>query len=196
MVSGDDADEFVGDEIGQYESDGPSLAASDGDFGDWHAGPAGHLGGAPSPSPSSSPDDDKEPDDVKEEEPRVVIVPSRFAAPVLRRHRKPKFDWENNPFLPRIHAICVQHLVFFGSRVTHTESTIKCLSEPGLGPSALTDAGKSMLASNTTDFRQYLEETIPRTKTSQFFLIFWCNSGTFPLFAQRQQWCSCQAPAT
>ena len=140
------------------------------DGADFGMSVAGVWGDAPPPEEKLA--QEEEPPAPGEQAPRAVVVLGKFGAPVERRHRMPKFDWAANPLLPRIHAMCLQHLVFFGTRVTHTQASIQCMGDDGLGPSALSDLGKTMLASNTTDFRQYLEETVPCTKTSRFLIMF------------------------
>jgi len=145
-VVGHDGD---GDPFGVYESEAEEAKDPATESDSLPDPDAGHESDHPDASP-----------------PPQVVVHVPFVAPVERRHRLAKFDWLNNPFLPRIHSLCLQHVLLLGTRPTHTENTIKCLSEDGLGPSALSDEGAAMMTTNTTDFRGYLEETIPRTNTS------------------------------
>ena len=100
-----------------------------------------------------------------EEEGAPVVVPD-FAAPEQGRHRLAKFNWLANPLKVRIHSLAMQHYVFHGTRAKHTEATIKSLGAPGLGLSALSPLGQTMLTANTYDFRTYVRETVPSTKTS------------------------------
>ena len=150
----------------------------------WSASDVGFLGGPQDPPPSEEKEPD-EPEEKKEAGGEAAPRP-RFAAPVQRRHRLPKFAWARNPLLLRIHSLCLQHYVFAGMRPVHTERTLKCLGDDGLGPSALSELGRTMLSYNTTDFRMYVDETVPRTKTScvEDFLLY-CRMTFLPSQAAR-----------
>jgi len=130
----------------------------------------------PDDIPGVGPEEGHPSDDPDASPPPRVVVHLPFDAPVQHRHRMAKYDWLNNPFLPRIHGLCLQHVMLLGMRPTHTQNTLKCLSDDGLGPCALTEPAMKMVVRNTTDFRLYLEETIPRTNTS-------CNAPFFRSFS-------------
>ena len=155
-------------------------------FGDWGPEEIVRAVGLPEPSPppseasvtsdhsttpENSPPSSEDEGDEEEEEKKAPPAAPAFRAPQRARHRLPKFDWAHNPFRVRIHALCMSHTVNYHSRPTHTEATLKCLMDRGLGPSPLTPDGRSLMVSNTTDFRTYVKETVPRTVTSSVVVV-------------------------
>ena len=126
---------------------------------------------APTEDEESPPPPGEEPE-AKEDPPPAGALQGDFVPPVARRHRLPKFDWDANPLRVRIHALCLQHTASFGTRVRHTENVLKCLDDGELGDLGLSDVALQYLTRNTTDFRYYLQETVPRTKTSPSFAHF------------------------
>lgn len=106
-----------------------------------------------------------EAEDVEQEEPD----PPGWSPPHVQRHRLRKYDWDRNPMLERIHALSVDHIVNRSLVAEHTERVLRRLRDPSLGAPALRDEAAECLPLNTFDFRTYVAETVPRTRTSEGF---------------------------
>ena len=110
--------------------------------------------------------------DHEDAPPPPRVVHRDFRAPVRARHKLARYDWGRNPLLLRIHALCLQHTFHMNVAPAHTEFVVRSLRDDGLGPSALSEQAQQMLTYHTTDFRTYVQETIPRTTTSQLLFTF------------------------